>query len=29
MTLGALFMVGAAIVVLSPIVPFVLTLLGL
>lgn len=29
MTLGALFMVGAAIVVLSPLVPFTLTLLGL
>jgi len=29
MTLGVLFMVGAAIVVLSPLVPFILTLLGL
>ena len=29
MTLGALFMVGAAIAVLSPLVPFILTLLGL
>jgi hypothetical protein len=27
--LGVLFMVGAAIVVLSPLVPFILTLLGL
>ena len=29
MTLGGLFMVGAAIVVLSPVLPFLLNLLGL